>query len=436
MSELLQTLAGDNAPTLLQSTPTHELLALNGDFQTFHHDGQLPPDGDWRAWMVIAGRGYGKTRAGAEWVLAQVRRHPGIHVALVGATIAEARAVMVAGDSGIRLLAAEDEIVSSPASGRTLFFANGAMATLYSGANPESLRGPQHHFAWADELAKWRHPKATWDNLQLGLRLGEFPRAVVTTTPKPSALLRRLRAAPDTVETGGPTKANPHLPDSFVTAMKAQYGGTRAGLQELEGRLLDDVEGSLWPVKLIERCRVLRQAQDERSYARTVIGVDPPASAGGTCGIVVCALGQDGCGYVLADCSVSDASPERWARAVAEAAARFDADRVIAEKNQGGDMVRSVLMAASASLPLQLVHAAHGKTARAEPVAALFENGRVFFAGEFAELEAQLGGMVAGGDYEGPSTGSGRSPDRADAMVWALWALLLKPQRRPRISVL
>ncbi len=427
-TEFFEAVTGPHGALLLERLDRRTLRAVNAHFATFHHPGQLPPDTDWRTWLIIAGRGYGKTRAGAEWVLAQVRSHPGIRVALVGATISEAQAVMVDGDSGLRRLAAEGEIASWSASRHTLFFANGAEATLYSGANPESLRGPQHHFAWADELAKWRHPKATWDNLQLGLRLGEFPRAVVTTTPKPSALLRQLRAAPDSVETGGATSANPHLPSSFVAAMQAQYGGTRAGLQEIEGRLLDDVEGSLWPLELIERCRVL----EPPALTRTVIGVDPPASAGGTCGIVVCALGGDGNAYVIADCSVSGASPEGWAHSVADAAARYDADRVVAEKNQGGDMVRSVLLAASAILPLELVHAAQGKTARAEPVAALFENGRAFFAGEFAELEAQLGGMVAGGDYQG----DGRSPDRADAMVWALWALLLKPQRgEPRISL-
>ncbi len=433
-----EAVTGPHSALLLGQLDARSLRELNGHFETFHHSGQLPPLCSsmglaWRTWLIIAGRGFGKTRAGAEWVLSQVRAAPAIRIALVAATLDEARRVMVEGPSGLLRLAAPHEIADWSPSRRTLTFAGGAEAILYSGANPESLRGPEHHFAWADELAKWKHPQDSWDNLQLGLRMGDHPRAVVTTTPKPSVLLHRLRGAPDSVETGGATGANPHLPPSFVAAMQAQYGETRVGLQEIEGRLLDDIEGSLWPVKLIERCRVLRQAQDERGYVRIVIGVDPPASAGGTCGIVVCALGQDGNAYVIADCSVSGASPEGWARAVAEAALRFDADRVVAEKNQGGDMVRSVLLAASAILPLELVHAAQGKAARAEPVAALFENGRAFFAGHFAELEVQLGGMVAGGGYQGAD----RSPDRADAMVWALSALMLKPQRsEPRISVL
>ena len=415
---------------LLKDLPTEESAFADSDFEIFHHAGQLPPESDWRTWLIIAGRGFGKTRAGAEWVLAQVRAGTPVRIALVAATVDEAKRVMVEGPSGLLRLAKDEEIVDWSAAQRTLRFRNGAEAFLYSGASPESLRGPEHHAAWADELAKWKHPADTWDNLQMGLRMGDFPRAVVTTTPRVSPLLRRLIDAPDSVRTGGTTRGNPHLPISFVEAMQAQYGGTRTGLQELEGQFLDNVEGSLWPLDLITRCRV--GADVHRDLARTVIGVDPPASASGTCGIVVCALGMDGIAYVLADCSVSGASPEGWARAVADTNARFAADRVVAEKNQGGAMVRSVLLAASATLPLELVHAAVGKAARAEPVAALFENGRAFFAGHFAELEAQLGGLVPGGVYQG----EGHSPDRADAMVWALWALLLKGKKSaPRISV-
>lgn len=428
-AEFLGAIGGPHGPLLLGQLDARSLRALNADFPTFHHPGQLPPHGDWRTWLIIAGRGFGKTRSGAEWVLSLVRAAPAIRIALVAATLDEARRVMVEGPSGLLRLSAPQEIADWSPSRRTLAFANGAEAILYSGANPEGLRGPEHHFAWADELAKWKHPAASWDNLQMGLRMGEYPRAVVTTTPKPSALLRRLRDAPDSVETGGATSANPHLPPSFVAAMQTQYGGTRAGLQEIEGRLLDDIEGSLWPLALVERCRV----SPPKELTRTVIGVDPPASAGGTCGIMVCTLAADGNAYVIADCSVSGASPEGWARSVADAAARFDADRVVAEANQGGAMVRSVLLAASAVLPLELVHAAQGKCARAEPVAALFENGRAYFAGHFSELEEQLSGMVPGGGYQG----GGRSPDRADAMVWALWALMLKPRHgEPRVSLL
>lgn len=447
--EFFNAVKGEHGARLLGELEKPQLGDLAAHFPTYAHDGQRPPacarnGGDWRTWMIIAGRGFGKTRAGAEWVLSVARGDfnpprageelSGLRIALVAATIEEARAVMVEGPSGLLRLARDGEIADWSAARRTLSFANGAQAFLYSGANPESLRGPEHHFAWCDELAKWKHARASWDNLQLGLRMGAFPRAVVTTTPRASDLLVRLRAAPDTAETGGSTRANPHLPAAFAEAMQAQYGGTRLGLQEIEGRLLEDVQGSLWPVSLVERCRVRKS--DSHLFTRTVIGVDPPASAGGTCGIVVCAVAGDGCAYVLADCSVTGASPEEWARAVADAAARFDADRVVAERNQGGDMVRAVLLAAEANLPVELVHAARGKGARAEPVAALFENGRAFFAGEFAELEAELARLTPG-----PSTGSGlrggASPDRADACVWALWALMLKTQRpEPKITPL
>ena len=404
--------------------------SLNRDFRTFHHAGQLPPDSDWRTWLIMAGRGFGKTRAGAEWVLTQVRAHPGCRIALVAATLDEARRVMVEGPSGLLRLASDDEVDQWSAAQRTLWFKNGGEVTVFSGANPEGLRGPEHHFAWADELAKWKHPVDCWNNLQMGLRMGESPRAVVTTTPRALPLLRRILEAADSVRTGGGTSQNPHLPARFIESMQEHYGGTRLALQELEGRLFDDVEGSLWPLELIARSRVAPTLMPP--IVRTVIGVDPPASANGTCGIVVCAMDADGNAYVLADCSVAGASPEGWARAVADAAQCYDADRVVAERNQGGAMVRSVLLAASATLPVELVHAAIGKSARAEPVAALFENGRAFFTGEFAELEAELSALVPGG-----YAGENKSPDRADAMVWAIWALLLRGKRRtPRISML
>jgi phage terminase large subunit-like protein len=334
---------------------------------------------------------------------------------------------MVEGPSGLLACARSGEIVEWSRSLGEVRFANGAVASLYSGANPEALRGPQHHFAWCDELAKWRHPQAAWDMLQLGLRCGERPRALVTTTPRGGCeALKAILAAPDTVLTGGRTGDNPHLPPAFLAAVERAYGGTRLGRQEIEGVLIEDVEGSLWPAALVERCRGPAPAAD--ALRRVVIGVDPPASAGGTCGIVVCGLCGEGVGHVLADWSEGGLSPEGWARRVAAAAEAHGADRVVAEKNQGGDMVGSVLKGASVTLPIPLVSATRGKAARAEPVAGLFEAGKARFAGRFPELEAQLGGLVPHG-YEGP----GHSPDRADAMVWALWALLLAARAEPRI---
>ncbi|MHC9418736.1 DNA-packaging protein [Sphingomonas citri] len=402
--------------------------ALVADWASWAHPGQLAPDGDWRVWLIQAGRGFGKTRAGAEWVAAMARARPEARIALVGATEDDARRVMVEGPSGLLAVARyAGGAVWRPSLGE-LRFDGGAVAQVYSAAAPEGLRGPEHHLAWADELGKWRGA-AAWNNLMLGLRLGESPRALVTTTPRATALLRRLAAAPDTAVTRGRTRDNPHLPRAFVAAVAAHYGATRLGRQELDGELIEDVAGALWPRALLERQR----AAAVPVLVRVVVGVDPPAgSEGDACGIVAAGLGRDGHGYVLEDASVTGASPERWARAVAACAARHAAERVVAEANQGGEMVAQVLRAADAALPLRLVHATRGKAARAEPVAALYETGRVWHARAFPALEDELAGLVAGGGYEGP----GRSPDRADACVWALTALLLGEGGAVRVRVL
>jgi phage terminase large subunit-like protein len=272
---------------------------------------------------------------------------------------------------------------------------------------------------------------AAWDNLMFGLRKGERPRVLVTTTPRTTALVRRiekLAVAADAVVRGR-TRDNPHLPESFVAAMFETYAGTRLGRQELDGELLEDVEGALWTRAMIERCRT--DAAPEMT--RVVVGVDPPASAtGDACGIVAVGLGRDGCGYVLEDATVSGASPEGWARAVARCAARHGADRVIAEKNQGGEMVTSVLRGADSGLPVKLVHATRGKAVRAEPVALLYEAGKIRHRGAFPALEDELCGLQAGGGYEGP----GRSPDRADALVWAMSELMLGKRGAARVTLM
>ncbi len=410
---------------VLSSLSPEAMLELKQHWPLWAHDGQLPPPGDWRVWLMQAGRGFGKTRAGAQWVGAMARAVPGARIALVSATNEDVRKVMVEGPSGVVAVARDDDaVVWRPSSGEVRF-GNGAVATLYSAAAPEKLRGPEHHFAWADELAKWSHASA-WDNLTMGLRLGALPRVLVTTTPRSTALMRQVRAGTGTVVTRGSTRDNVHLPDAFVAAMEASYGGTRLGRQELDGELIDEVAGALWPRALIERQRV--RAVPE--LTRVVVGVDPPAGIGGdACGIVAAGLGCDGHGYVLEDASVTGASPERWANAVAACAARVSAERVVAEANQGGAMVEQVLRAAQASLPIRLVHATRGKAARAEPVAALYERGRVWHARAFPALEDELAGLITGGGYEGP----GRSPDRADACVWALTALMLDRQGEVRV---
>ncbi|MBX9896728.1 MAG: terminase family protein [Qipengyuania sp.] len=389
---------------------------------------QRPPPGDWRVWLALAGRGFGKTWMGAHWVCSLAAAHPGARIALVGATMAEARAVMVEGESGVLAVARAEARPRFDASLARLAWPGGASARLFSGANPDRLRGFQHHFAWCDELAKWARGEAAWDNLQLGLRLGACPRALVTTTPRPTPAIRRLFEDSAVARTGGRTIDNPLLPSAFRDAMVAEHGTTRFGRQELLGELVLDLEGALWTRDLIERGRGA-----PGTMRRIVVGVDPPAGEAGTCGIVVAGLDASGRGWVLADCSVSKASPERWARAVAAAAEGWRAQRVIAEANNGGAMVESVLRGADVAMPVRRVSASAGKAARAEPVAALFESGRAGFAGAFPALEDELCGLVPGGRYEGP----GSSPDRADAMVWALGELMLgKAPAHPRARAL
>ncbi|MEO6717059.1 MAG: terminase family protein [Novosphingobium sp.] len=397
-------------------------------------DAQLPPVGDWSTWLILAGRGFGKTRDGAEWVIELAESAPGARIALVAATLGEARRVIIEGESGILACSEPARLPDFEPSLRLLTWPNGAQATLYSAGEPESLRGPQHSHAWCDEVAKWDNGTgkavAAWDNLLLGMRMGEHPRVLATTTPRAVPLLQRLLAEPDVAVTRGTTEDNKaNLPARFISGIRRTYGKSLLARQELDGEMIADLPGALWTRSLLEDCR---EAAASSPPARVVIGVDPPASAGGdACGIIVVALGEDGVARVLADASVAKPSPERWARAVAQAARVWNADRVIAEANQGGAMVGSVLRAAEISLPIKLVHASRGKVARAEPVAALYEAGRARHAGTFPALEDELCGLIQGGAYQGP----GRSPDRADALVWALSELMLGRRGRPRVWV-
>ncbi len=413
---------------ILSGLPHPARLELADRWEGFSHAGQRAPCGDWRVWLIRAGRGFGKTRAGAEWVSAFARDHPGAQIALVGASIEDARRVMVEGRSGVLNVARAHERPRWKKGASEVHFDSGAVATVFSAETPEALRGPEHHAAWCDELAKWRRAKPVWDNLIMGLRLGDNPRVIVTTTPRAVPIMRTIMAMDGFVETRGATRDNPHLSRRVVSDLEAQYGASNLGRQELSGELIEDVEGALWSRALLEsrRCAV------PDALLRVVVGVDPPAGAGDgdACGIVVAGLLDGERAVVLADCSVEGEGPAGWARAVAVAAELWGADRVVAEANQGGAMVESVLRAADEMLPVRLVHATRGKAARAEPVAALYEAGKVYHAGHFGPLEDQLCGLIAGGGYEGP----GRSPDRADALVWAIAALLLGRRGEVRIS--
>jgi phage terminase large subunit-like protein len=431
----------DEAAEFLQGLSENALASLPWLFEFWALPHQVPPQGDWTTWVVMGGRGAGKTRAGAEWVRAQVEgarpadKGACRRVALVGETIEQVREVMIFGDSGIMACCPPDRKPEWHAARKVLVWPNGAEAWVMSASNPEALRGPQFDCAWVDELAKWKRARETWDMLQFALRLGDHPRQMVTTTPRNVAVLRELLSARDTVVTTAPTSANKvNLAKTFLDKVYADYGGSRLGRQELDGELLGDVEGALWHLSGFDAGRLEQAPQMDR----VVVAVDPPASSRKTsdaCGIVVVGVQmngppQDWRAFVLADETVQGATPNVWAQAVVGAAKRFEADRVVAEVNQGGDMVEAVLRQQSALLPYRAVRATRGKTTRAEPVAALYEQGRVAHVGALRDLEDQMCEMTLSG-FKGAG-----SPDRVDALVWALTDLMIDPgaaYQRPRV---
>lgn len=399
-----------------------ESLALLDDWLFWARASQLPPEGDWRVWLLLAGRGFGKTRSGAEWVRHRVETGVAHRVALVAPTAADARDVMVEGESGLLAIAPDDFRPHYEPSKRRLTWPNGAIATCFSADEPARLRGPQHDCAWCDELAAWRYAEA-WDMLLFGLRLGEDPRAVVTTTPRPTPLLRALMRAPDTALTRGATRENArNLAPGFLAQIVRKYEGTRLGRQELEAELLEDAPGALWRRETLDRLRCAPQTVP--ALRRVVVAIDPAASSAegaDETGIVVAGLGEDGQGYVLEDGSGRYA-PERWACEAVALLRRHRADRIVAEVNNGGDMVESVLRMVDASVSFKAVRASRGKVMRAEPVAALYEQGRVHHLGAFAALEDQMCSFTA--DFDRSRAGS--SPDRLDALVWALTELMVE----------
>lgn len=405
-------------------------LALPWLFEFWALPHQIAPDGAWRTWVIMGGRGAGKTRAGAEWVRGQVEgagpADPGRarRVALVGETVDQVREVMIFGESGIMNCAPPDRRPTWEAGRKRLIWPNGAVAQVVSAHDPESLRGPQFDAAWADEMAKWPKAQETWDMLQFALRLGDRPQAVVTTTPRNVACLKAVLKHPSTVITHAPTGANrANLAESFLAEMEARYGGTRRGMEELEGLMVEDVEGALWSQAMI----AATHGHPAAGITRIVVAVDPPASSGAgadECGILVVGARlegppQDWRAVVLEDASVQGLGASGWAAAAVAAFHRHEADRMVAEANMGGDLVAAVIRQQDAFLPLTLVHASKGKVARAEPVAALYEQGRVAHVAGLARLEAQMCQMTRGG-YVGHG-----SPDRVDALVWALTALMV-----------
>ena len=380
---------------------------------------QLAPEGDWLTWAFIAGRGAGKTRSAAEFSIEQARDMPGSRGALIGRTPADVRDVMIEGESGILACSDPAFMPIYESTKRRLTWPNGSIATAFSAEVPSQLRGPQHHWAWADEAAAWTDaPKGdvldtAWNNLMLGLRLGATPRCVVTTTPKPNALTRVILDRISTVVTRGSTYDNlGNLAPSFRQQVLATYEGTRIGRQELLGELLDDVEGALWTITTLDEARV-QVAPDLR---RIVVAIDPSGGSGPNHdeqGIVVAGLGIDGELYILADRSCS-LSPHGWASRAIGAFHEFSADRIVAEKNYGGDMVESTIRQVDKHVPVKVISASRGKAQRAEPVAALYEQCRVHHVGALAKLEDQMTTWT-------PQDGT--SPDRLDALVWAVTEL-------------
>lgn len=394
-------------------------------------DNQIAPLGDWFTWLVLAGRGFGKTRMGSEWVRANVCGSSPLsagrygRVAIVGETAADCRDVLVEGVSGILASHPKDQRPIYEPSKRRLTWPNGAIATLYNGTEPDQLRGPQHDLAWIDELAKYKYAQECWDMLQFGLRIGTDPRQLVTTTPRPTPVLMDLVKDESTKITKGSTMDNAeNLAPKFLEAIRRKYEGTRLGRQELNAEILDDLPGALWTRDMIDKCRVT--PKNIPNMKRIVVSVDPSGTRGepaseeksNDIGIVVAGLGEDDEGYILEDVSCNEA-PEKWAAIVVNMFKKYEADCVLAEVNYGGDLVRAVIRSVDTSIPYREVRASRGKFARAEPVAALYQQNRVHHNGALPELEDQMC-LFAPTGYEGRG-----SPDRADAMVWAITFLML-----------
>ena len=433
----LAKLPADQQAAFLASLSEEDAKALEYDWTFWARPNQLAPEGEWTTWLLLAGRGFGKSRTGAEWVRQQKNRMS--RIALVGPTAADVRDIMVEGESGILAASPSWDRPEYEPSKRRLTWANGAIATTYSADEPDRLRGPQHEAAWCDEIATWRYPEA-WDMLMFGLRLGDRPRVVATTTPKPVKLVREILTDPDTVVTRGSTYDNrANLAPSFLRKIVRKYEGTRLGRQELNAELLDDIPGALLPRALIDAVRLTRlpddlppthspawhQALAERlGLVRICVAVDPSGAddeqdeKADEIGIVAAGIDRQQRAYVLEDAS-GTYSPEGWGRKTIELFDRWRADRIVAERNFGGGMVAANIRAVRSTAPVEVVTASRGKVQRFEPVAALYEQGRVIHVGSLPALEDQMVAFTRTG-YQGAG-----SPDRADAAIWALSDLLL-----------
>jgi phage terminase large subunit-like protein len=413
-------LAEQAASRALTLSP-EELSELEHDWEFWSRPEQREPEGDWLTWLILAGRGFGKTRAGAEAVRRAVTVDGCRRVALVGATSADARDVMVLGESGILNVFPEHERPKYEASKRRVLFRNGAIATCYSAEEPDRLRGPQHDFAWCDEFAAWGRLEQTWADLQMGLRLGGRPRTIITTTPRPLDLLKELveqstRPGSGVVVTRGRTRDNAaNLPRSFIDTITRAYGSTRLGRQELDGEILGPASG-------LFKAEWFRYLPEAPAGGRCVVAVDPAITTrNDETGIVVTKRVADRA-YVLEDLSGTH-SPEEWARIAVDACRRHRASTIVAETNRGGDLVRTTIRQFDRAVPIKEVRANRGKDTRAEPVAALYEQGRVFHCGQLRALEKQLTEWDPTSQDAQRQRRQATSPDRLDALVWGITEL-------------
>jgi len=397
---------------------------------------QRPPPGDWNQWAVIAGRGFGKTYTGNQFIRLNVEGDTPLgagkcsNVAIIAETAADARDVLVEGPAGILALSPKDYRPLYEPSKRRLTWPNGAIGILFNATEPDQLRGPQHDLALCDEFAKWKYARETWDMLQFGLRLGTHPRAAITTTPRPIAVLKEILRDPKTVTTRGSTYENEvNLARTFLETIRRKYAGSRLGRQEIEAEILDDTPGALWNLQMIEAARLMPDmAPGREDLARRVVAIDPPATSGENadeCGIMVASRSRHKTPrfYVEDDLSIPYAAPGDWGRIVVDAYHTRQCDRVIAESNNGGEMITHVINSIDPTVPVTLVHASKGKYIRAEPISTLYEQGRVSHIGAFPELESQMCVMTP--DFDRKT--AGYSPDRVDALVWALTDLSTVP---------
>lgn len=419
----------------LTELPLDVLLSLEARQRWFSlaRPDQLAP-ADYFVWLLLAGRGSGKTRSGAEEIWFEASMVPQ-RIAVIGPTSGDVRKTCFEGESGLLNVIPKELIKQYNRSGAgELWLTSGSYFVGYSAEEPERLRGPQHHRAWCDELAAWRYLEETWDQLLFGLRLGDNPNIIVTTTPKPVGLVRELIKAPDTMISRASTFDNAaNLPKKILDKLLAKFEGTRLGRQELNAEILDDNPNALWSIGSIDDNRLGAHP----ALKRIVVAVDPPASSGpdaDECGIVVAAVGMGERGhergYVLADFSCQGLSPEGWSSEVRKAYHMFRADCIVAEVNNGGDMVESVIRASDPNIPVRKVHATRGKVRRAEPVAMLYEQARVHHVGRLGQLEDQMCDFTV--DFD--TKIMGYSPDRVDALVWALTELMVEKETKKKVA--